>query len=322
MRLSPNTLTAIFFSLLLSGTLFTSFGTSPLFAQQVNIKTPFVTTNDDFFERIGTNFGFNLRGGDPNGSGSRIVGLDPFGNATPNGDIQFRQNSFGSAIPPFGGYDPGADATIGFGRLGDNADFFLGLAASQGSSRNIVSQTPSVTIPNGGQGTIIDTTQTPFVTGVVPVVGRNGALYGVPPIGIAYTQALNSRPSGPSPLMQAVQQYNEKVARGEAPPLGSQSYQRRTLSAQERGELRVSTSSHSTAEHGDLSVAELKRQHAAQQAAESQAKNAELAALIERARGAEAAGKFGAAKIYYRQAATRAEGELRQQLIERLQQLQ
>ena len=42
---------------------------------------------------------------------------------------------------------------------------------------------------------------------------------------------------------------------------------------------------------------------------------------IEKARGLEDAGKPGQAKIYYQQAATRADGELKKQLLEKVQSL-
>jgi hypothetical protein len=67
----------------------------------------------------------------------------------------------------------------------------------------------------------------------------------------------------------------------------------------------------STAEHGDLSVAEIRRQ----QAAQSDVADQDLEAWIERARGAEAAGKRNVARIYYRMAASRASGELKQQML-------
>ena len=74
----------------------------------------------------------------------------------------------------------------------------------------------------------------------------------------------------------------------------------------------------STANHGDLSVAEIRRQQAAPQDA---ARNQKIEVRIEKARGLEDAGKAGLAKIYYQQAATRADGELKKQLLEKIRSL-
>jgi hypothetical protein len=73
----------------------------------------------------------------------------------------------------------------------------------------------------------------------------------------------------------------------------------------------------STAERGDLSVAEIKRQ----QAAEESSQDREVQTLIERGKGAEEAGKANVAKIYYRQAASRASGSLREELLAKVQAL-
>ena len=47
----------------------------------------------------------------------------------------------------------------------------------------------------------------------------------------------------------------------------------------------------------------------------------EVEELVERARGAEQAGKLGVARIYYQQAANRSTGELRTLLLERQEEL-
>ncbi len=74
----------------------------------------------------------------------------------------------------------------------------------------------------------------------------------------------------------------------------------------------------STATHGDLSVAEIRRQ----QAQEGDADQKEIRRLVERARGAEEAGKSGVAKIYYNMAARRAEGEMRRQILDKIKDLE
>jgi hypothetical protein len=191
---------------------------------------------------------------------------------------------------------------------------FNNFAFGQGSSRSVVNETPTVVIPNGGQGTIIDTSQRPFVTGVIPVVGGVGAPmiiggYGPGPgFGMPVSQPV-------SPLFERIQRLNADAA------LRRQA-QRQAAAGGGRGGDRLASGggdsdAGSTAEHGDLSVAEIRRR----QAAEKEAADDDLAAWIERARGAEAEGKRNVARIYYRMAAGRATGELKQQLIEKYREL-
>ena len=87
--------------------------------------------------------------------------------------IPFRQNSFGSAtVPSLPGLpDPGTSAAnFGFAILSDIEAYFL-IQATQGNTRSNVMQAPKVTLFNGQNAFISDTTQRPFVTSVVPVVG-------------------------------------------------------------------------------------------------------------------------------------------------------
>ncbi|QDU96158.1 hypothetical protein [Lignipirellula cremea] len=285
-------------------------------AQQINISTPYVQANDSFYENIGGNFNFFFGGGG-GGSGSRIVGIDPFGNLIMGGAIPFTQNSAGSAIPPFGGYNPGANGNLGIGAFGNGVGGLGNLSFSQGSQRSLVSQTPNVTIMNGGTGTFIDTSQTPFVTGVVPVVGRGYVPVRLP-AAAAFFPPVPSQ--GPSPLDLAVQRIHEDAARGAGPRLGAPQV-RPQLTAEERAAARVAAAPASSAEHGDLSVAAIKLQRANQLAEEAAAEQAEIEALVEKARGAVAAGKAGVARIYYRQAATRATGETRSAILSAIEDL-
>jgi general secretion pathway protein D len=87
--------------------------------------------------------------------------------------IPFRQNSFGSAtVPSLPGLpDPATSAAnFGFAILSDIEAYFL-IQAAQGNTRSNVMQAPKVTLFNGQQAFVSDTTQRPFVTAVVPVVG-------------------------------------------------------------------------------------------------------------------------------------------------------
>ena len=151
---------------------------------QVTIEVRFITLNDDFFEQIGVDMQLQL----PNATTqaevtssilnprttSAVVGLNPpaagapFPNFTSTLDIPFSQSSFGLATPQFG--QPVNVASFGFAILSDIEAFFL-VNASQGDRRSNVLQAPKVTLFNGQQAFVSDTTQTPFVISVIPVVG-------------------------------------------------------------------------------------------------------------------------------------------------------
>ena len=85
-------------------------------------------------------------------------------------DIPFTQNSMGLAIPQFGGFDASAGASLGFAILSDIEAYFF-INAAHGDKRTNVLQAPKVTLFNGQQATVSDSSQKPFVMGLVPVVG-------------------------------------------------------------------------------------------------------------------------------------------------------
>lgn len=150
-----------------------ALSTSSSLGQQINVQTPRNSVSDSFFSRNGVNFGFSIPGG--RGSGSRVVGLGPQGQLTPN--LNFNQNGFGGAIPPFGGFDPNSSARFGFGNFNRNGGgFSLGFDFARGSNRSSVSTVPSVTVPNGFGGSFSNGASRPFVTGVVPVVSSGGVI--------------------------------------------------------------------------------------------------------------------------------------------------
>src|SRR6185369_3960493 len=68
----------------------------------------------------------------------------------------------------------------------------------------------------------------------------------------------------------------------------------------------------SSAQRGDVSVAEIRRQ----QAAEDAAREAELGRILGEARTAEEAGQLSIARIRYRQAAARVDGQRRKELLQ------
>ena len=153
---------------------------------QVTIEVRFIRLNDSFFERIGVDFDFNIENNDPDAGElvpgqayegefpSAVVGLidGEFPNFTNDLDIPFRQNSFGLAVPQFG--TPMTVSSFGFAILSDIEAYFL-IEASQGDSRSNVLNAPKVTLFNGQQAFVSDTSQTPFVISVVPVVGEFAA---------------------------------------------------------------------------------------------------------------------------------------------------
>ncbi len=158
---------------------------------QVTIEVRFIRLNDSFFERIGIDFDMNINdrtSPDNNdlvpGSAfegnrsSSVVGiqtptsLTDFPRFTGDLDIPFRQESFGLAVPQFGGAQ--TVANFGFAILSDIEAYFL-IEASQGDRRSNVLNAPKVTLFNGQQAFVADTQQTPFVISVIPVVGEFAA---------------------------------------------------------------------------------------------------------------------------------------------------
>lgn len=160
---------------------------------QVTIEVRFIRLSDQFFERIGIDFDFNIEDGsaianltnsanprfEPNrasatvGISSNPTGLsDPLPDFTVDLDIPFRNNAFGLTEPNVGGFqDVGS---FGFAILSDIEAFFL-INASQGDQRSNVLQAPKVTLFNGQQGIVADTSLRPFVISVIPVVGEFAA---------------------------------------------------------------------------------------------------------------------------------------------------
>jgi len=153
---------------------------------QVTIEVRFIRLNDTFFERIGIDFDMNIENKNPPGGtlepgqafegefNSSVVGLieGEFPNFTNDLDVPFRQNSFGLAVPQFG--TPMDVSTFGFAILSDIEAYFL-INASQGDRRSNVLNAPKVTLFNGQQAFVADTSQTPFVISVIPVVGEFAA---------------------------------------------------------------------------------------------------------------------------------------------------
>ncbi len=150
---------------------------------QITIEVKFITLNDNFFERIGVDFDLriddNVRQLPNDDQGpSTVVGLSTASTAlnpfpfTADFDVAMTQDSFGSAVPAFGGFAADAGASLGFAILSDLEMFFF-LNAAQGDQRTNVLQAPRVTMFDGQAASINDTISRPFVTSLIPVVADN-----------------------------------------------------------------------------------------------------------------------------------------------------
>ena len=149
---------------------------------QVTIEVRFITLSDQFFERIGVDFDFRIEDHSPYSPVSlsqgapdikrvsSTVGRDGAAQFSADLDIPFSQGSFEVAVPQFGGFTPNSGAALGFAILSDIEAYFF-IEAAQGDQRTNVLQAPKVTLFNGQQAFVSDTTQSPFVISVIPVVG-------------------------------------------------------------------------------------------------------------------------------------------------------
>ncbi len=223
-----------------------------------NISVPLNQTGNSFYEQFGVNFGFHV------------------------GNFFYQQN--GGAAPPFGGFNPGAGLNTGFNiHAPGGFDGHFNIMASQGAQTSLVSQTVSTTVPSGVPGFVSDTSQTPFVMGVVPVVGDGGI----------------------SPVRERLERIKEGGAAAYGPRSGTATNaggtgQRSAAQGATDAESSAATSvdgktaaaSTSTAEQPPAgSVAQLQQLRTAAAAVQQQ----ETQAIITKAQEAEAAGKLGQA---------------------------
>lgn len=301
-----------------------SFG----WAQQATMGNRSVTGSNGFYESIGSSWGFNYKGVSVN-----------FGNGSP---VQ----------SGFGGAQPGSGAQFGWATRGNGFNGYFYGWAGQGSNSSLSSISPSVTMMNGGQGMISNTTQRPFVIGVVPVVGG----------GVSPVMALN----GISPLATTVQlpEYsmfgvNTSVSVPDSGGAFLGGVNRGQMGANQNGPLpsnrssgasrsatgaSVKASVHdfaamdeqllggngsvaksappaakdtSSAARAVASVAEARRQHEAEQSAGDDASQQYLA----KARQAEEDGKLNLAKAYYQLALHHTDGDQKSHIAAKLQEL-
>jgi len=324
---------------------------------QVTVETPFRTIKDNFFESMGV------------GSWSGHWKGIPF---SVGGDL---------AVPQFGGYDPSAGArtgvamgndlayrtpqpgaesndgrssTRGMNALGEIlpptngwALRFPNIHASQGSRRSAVTQAPKVTLFNGERAYVSDTSQSPFVISVIPVVGGRPILP-IPPAALCYVPTRRPVLAVTNPKNHLVERYRRKLAEQEnakkkagedeffrqvedptrprrIPVKAEKMPQReqlgdlhqarpaRTTASAVPGRKLVSAQE-SSAGRPVPSVAEARRMHEAEQAKGSD----EARGLYERGQAAEERGKPGVAKIWYNRALKLATGQLRNEILARL----
>jgi len=293
---------------------------------QVQITTPFHSLNDSYYERIGVDFDFSFK------PGGNVVGLDLFGNPTSDGRIHFNQGGFDSALPQFGGHDASTDATFGFGSAGGRFSPSLRFALGQGSNRSHVMQAPTVVMHDGQRGFVNDTSMRPFVTSVIPVVGARlpniPMMPPSPPIS-PVKQAL-ARMEAEKRLAQQAQPRAERKVPREQPRLDP--FDDPVAARQDDGALLLGKDR--PAPEGDDkplilkgpsgSVDEGKAESPEDNSQRAQAdvvRQREIHSRVEKARGYEEAGKLDIAKIYYQQAAARADGELKIKLLEKIRSL-
>lgn len=301
---------------------------SRTWAQQTTIGMRNNTVSDGFYEHIGTSWGVS-------GGGFRAY----FGNPL-------------ISQPSTGGYQPESNPTLSYNFHGPSLSGYFNLYASQGSTRGLTGQSPTITLMNGQQGFVADTLQSPFVISVVPVVGGYGSPAETPlastSVQLPAFSTFNagttvSVPSGGSALMGGINRADELRREFGAPGLpanrsigGTRSASNVRAAAQvhdmakmdrqilngSSGETSSAASSltpadTSSATRGAPSVADAHRLHAAEQTSVHD----EVAQWFERAQAAEAEGKMGAAKVYYQLVVRKASGDLKNLAADRLQSL-
>lgn len=239
------------------------------------------------------------------------LAIPPFGGYTPGagatigfgsaGNAFFEQNGFGQAVPPFGGFTPDAGATLSFGLPGGGINF----SAAQGSRSSLSAQSVTGTLSNGVPMSVAESSLAPFVIGVIPVVGQGGA----------------------SPLAERV----ARLRQGEQPgPRGGGAAPapavavRPAAHAQAKPERKIAAqggaaaAGPSSAERPARSVAEIRRAQQQSTASDDASSQVTAQKLVERAATATAAGKTSVARVYYQQALRHASGPLKQHVQQQL----
>jgi hypothetical protein len=228
-------------------------------------------------------------------------------------------NVGGAAMPQFGGFNQAAGAGFGFGLNFPGANGFIGIGGAQGSTRSITSGAASLTMMDGAAGSIAAVTQVPFVIGITPVVGGigggigGGAVGGVGGFGQGGQfgpMAMQQVSQGPSLLderLDRIKQGGLKSAGGSPSALVSQ--REPTANRDDSTTAKLTGARQSSAGQPAASIAQIRKQQAADDMAQSQ----EIQSLLDQGQKAQAAGKPRVARIFYQQAANRARGPLKEQ---------
>ncbi len=255
-------------------------------AQQVVITSPFQNIHDGFYEHIGFGMGYS--------------------NFGPRGGWFFDFNSTNGAAPPCGGW-AGGGARFGFGGRKGNSRFNFNMVLAQGNTRSMTMVAPSITVPNGYGGSIFSGSLRPFVTGWVPVVGQGWSVQPVIPYrhSAAELREKLRRVNNPDPESR------------ESPRAGEPQEPEPDLVLGQKEKAPAVQQFSSSADRGEDSLVAIRKQ------LEQQDRKllAEAYELIIEGQQAELAGKNGVARIFYRQAANRCQGELQKQLLRHCEQL-
>ncbi len=254
---------------------------------QVTITTPMHSLGHSYFERVGTQW--SLRG----------PGF-------------FARFGAAPAVPPFGRFQPGAGIQGGVGFQGGPWQGQLHFFAGQGARTSFTTVAPSMTVTQGMPGTMFAGTWSPFVVGVVPVVGRPWP--GVPyrtPLQVAAEQlSASSRATGPNAPPLA------RPAAGPGP--------RRLLALAQQPRRRADIApgvpvpdARWENDHPGRSLAALRRRNAAQRHQEHR----RARELLRQAQQFQAQGRWKTARAFCRAALPLADPETRQQIRRLLQQL-
>lgn len=133
---------------------------------QITIEVKFITVNDSFFEEIGIDFDFDISSNSgtikyeiqDSKNGNTFFGRTKI---TDDLDIRFRQGSFETGVPQFGGFDAGNANNFGFAILSDIETFFH-IQATVGDTRSNILSAPKVTLFNGQFATVTAGTERPY----------------------------------------------------------------------------------------------------------------------------------------------------------------
>jgi len=243
------------------------FGPSNVFGQMVTAGFPLVGARSSFSEGIGINAGFR-------GSGF----VSPF-------------NNFGGGGPRFGGFNPNAGLSGGFGINNGGFGARFGFNFSQGSSRSFVGNAPVVTGFQGVPLTFQNNVQRPFVTRLIPNVG-NGAAF----------QNLGAANTVRGRMLRG----EFRMENGKVVPAG--------------GSKPTAKSGHKRARVGDGRplvdpAPPTRAERKAQAEAEQSERMLAIRKYLKKGREAENKGKANVAKIYYQMAVRRGEGDLKREAL-------